>query len=79
MPTVYWPEDGDDAEEWPLCRDCYEAVKGEVLIVPGQGYAWGWCGSCQGWHSLNDMKEWAGGGPRGAPQGSCVACAGMPG
>jgi len=73
-PTVYWLEEGDEAEEWPLCRECYAAVKDEVLIVPGLSYAWGWCRSCQGWYSLNDMAEWAGGGPRGAPQGSCIAC-----
>ena len=77
MKTVYRPADGDDAE-WPLCEGCYEAVKNEVLIIPGQSYAFGWCRSCQGWYSLNDLREWAGGGLRGAPTGTCVACAGMP-
>ena len=76
MKTVHWPEEGDYAEEWPLCEGCYAEVAGEVLIVPGQGYAWGWCRSCQGWYSLNDMHEWSGGGPHGAPQGSCLGCAG---
>jgi hypothetical protein len=77
MPTVYWPEEGD--AEWPLCRECYAEVAGEVRIVPGLSYAWGWCNSCEGWHSLNDMHEWSGGGPRGAPQGSCLGCASVPG
>ena len=74
-PTVYWREDGGEAEEWPLCGECYEAVKDEVMIVPGMSYVWGWCNVCQGWHHLNDMRRWAGGGPRGAPQGTCRECA----
>jgi hypothetical protein len=79
MKTCRWVEDGDDAEELALCQGCYAEVAGEVLVVPGLTYAWAWCNSCEGWHSLNDMKEWSGGGPHGAPQGSCRECAGRAG
>jgi len=34
MKTVYWSEEGDEAEEWPLCDGCYEEVVGEVLSCP---------------------------------------------
>jgi hypothetical protein len=76
MKTVYWPEEGDWAEEWPLCEKCYAEVADEVLIVPGPYSVWGWCNFCKGWHSLNDMARWSGGGPHSAPQGSCLSCAG---
>ena len=72
--TVYWPEDGDEGEEWPLCDRCYEGVAGEVVIVPGPYPVWGWCNACKGWHSLRDMSRWSGGGPHDAPQGTCRAC-----
>ena len=75
MPTVYWLAEGEEAEEWPLCQECYAEVAGEVMIVPGMSYVWGWCSGCKGWHHLNDMHRWAGGGPRGAPQGTCRECA----
>lgn len=66
MKTVYWPSEGEEAEEWQLCEGCYAEVTGKVLIVPGPYYAWGWCNDCQGWCSLNDMHKWTGGG-RTAP------------
>jgi hypothetical protein len=76
MKTCFWPEDGDDAEEWPLCPSCFAAVADEVLIVPGPYAVWGWCNECKGWNSLNGMERWSGGGPRDAPQGLCLTCAG---
>ena len=79
MRTCYWPGDGEEAEEWPLCDSCYEEVADEVLIIPGPCAAWAWCNSCKGWHSLNDMARWSGGGPHDAPQGSCLGCASAPG
>jgi hypothetical protein len=35
MKTVYWPSEGEEAEEWQLCEGCYAEVTGKVLIVPG--------------------------------------------
>ena len=75
MKTVYWPEDGDEAEEWSLCERCYRDVAGGVFIVPGPYAVWGFCNECQGWYSLNAMSRWSGGGPHDAPQGSCLGCA----
>jgi len=76
MPTVYWPSEGDDAKEWPLCDGCYDEVAGEVLIVPGPYDVWGTCSRCGEWRSLNDLQDVRGGGRRDAPSGTCVACAG---
>jgi hypothetical protein len=76
LKTVYWPEEGDEAEEWELCQGCFEEVADEVLIVPGEFSVWGWCNEHKGWCSLNDMARCSGGGPHDAPQGSCLGCAG---
>ncbi len=75
MKTVYWIEDGDEAEEWPLCDECYGEVVNEVLIVPGEFSVWGWCNRCRDWRSLRDMAKWSGGGRYDAPQGVCQGCA----
>ncbi len=77
MKVCYWPAEGD--EEGPLCNSCYGEVADEVLIIPGPCAAWAWCNSCKGWHSLNDMARWSGGGPHDAPQGSCLGCSEAPG
>jgi hypothetical protein len=46
MKTVYWPEEGDEAEEWPLCERCYEVVSEEVSDrKPGGGHG-AWVGTC---------------------------------
>ena len=75
MKTVYWPEDGDEAEEWPLCDGCYEEVAAEVLIIPGPHAVWGWCNECREWYSLRGMARWSGGGPHDSSQGVCQSCA----
>jgi hypothetical protein len=78
MPTVYWPEEGDEAEEWPLCPDCHGEVAGEVLIVPGPAYCFGTCRECGGWFSVRDLSERTGGGRYSSPVGLCRGCSGEP-
>ncbi len=77
MPTVYWPEEGDDAEEWPLCPSCFAEVAGEVLIVPGPVAGFGRCSGCSEWFSVRELVDVkAGAGGRGdAPGGTCHGCA----
>ena len=76
MKTVVWREDGDDAEEWALCQECYAEVAGEVMIVPGVVTAWGTCERCGEWLSVRDLEDARLGGKRGAWTGVCRACAG---
>ena len=74
MKTVYWPEEGDEAEEWPLCEGCHGDVAGEVLIVPGPVPCFGTCKGCSDWFSLRDLADAKPGGRRSAPSGTCRAC-----
>ena len=74
MPMVYWPEEGYEAQEWPLCSGCYGAVAGEVLIVPGPVYCFGTCRGCGEWFSVRDLSEKTGGGRYSSPSGTCPAC-----
>jgi len=75
MKTVVWPEEGDEAEEWPLCEGCYEEVAEEVLIVPGPVSCWGTCSRCGEWVSVRDLVDARPGGRRDAPSGTCRMCA----
>ncbi len=74
MKTVYWPEEGDEADEWPLCEGCHGDVAGEVLIVPGPVACFGTCKECSDWFSLGDLSEVTAGGRRSAPSGICPSC-----
>ncbi len=74
MPTVYWPEEGEEAEEWPLCPDCHGEVAGEVLIIPGSVPCFGTCKGCSDWFSLRDLADAKPGGRRSAPSGICPSC-----
>ncbi len=74
MKTVYWPEEGDEAEEWPLCEGCHGSVAGEVLIIPGSVPCFGTCKGCSDWFSLRDLTEVTAGGRRSAPSGICPSC-----
>jgi len=76
MKTVYWPEEGDEAEEWPLCERCYEVVSEEVLIVPGPVACFGRCRGCGDWFSVRELSDRKPGGGHGAWVGTCVDCAG---
>ena len=76
MPTVYWLEEGEEAEEWPLCEGCYREVASEVMIVPGVVTAWGTCERCGEWLSVRELQDARLGGKRGAWTGVCRACAG---
>jgi hypothetical protein len=76
MKTVYWPEEGDDAEEWPLCDGCYAEVAHEVLIVAGPAYCFGTCRRCEEWFSVKELTELRPAGWKwGAPSGLCPECA----
>ena len=74
MKTVYWPKDGDEAEEWPLCDGCYGEVADEVMIVAGPAYCFGTCRLCGEWFSVRELSETAGGGRYSSPIGTCPAC-----
>lgn len=74
MKTVYWPCEGDEAEEWALCDDCHADVAGEVLIVPGPVYCWGSCKGCGEWFSVRDLSDRTGGGRHSSPSGLCHGC-----
>ncbi len=75
MKTTYRPEEGDEAEEWPLCESCYGPVAAEVLIVPGPVPCFGTCKKCSDWFSLRHLAEVTPGGRRSAPSGICPSCA----
>lgn len=54
MKTVYWREEGDEAERSFLCPGCYEEVADEVMIVPGPVYCFG---TCRGWSALVPQRD----------------------
>ena len=74
MKTVYWLEEGDEAEEWPLCESCYGEVADEVMIVAGPAYCFGTCRECGEWFSVRDLGGRTGGGRYSSPSGVCAAC-----
>ncbi|MBA2344985.1 MAG: hypothetical protein H0V83_07875 [Rubrobacter sp.] len=76
MKTGFWIAEGDAAEEWPMCEDCFGEVVDEVFIVPGPVACWGRCSGCLEWFSVRDLVDVkAGAGGRGdAPGGTCRAC-----
>jgi ribosomal protein L37E len=75
MKTVYWPCEGDEADEHALCERCYGEVAEEVLIVPGPVPCFGTCKECSAWFSLRDLHDAKPGGRRSAPSGICPSCA----
>ncbi len=76
LKTVYWMDEGDWADERPLCDRCHGYVADKVLIVAGPAYCWGTCRGCGEWFSVRDLSDRAGGGRYSSPSGLCVGCAG---
>ncbi len=59
MKTIYRSEEGDAAEEWPLCDGCYGEVADEVLLVADPAYCFGTCRACGEWFSVRELSETA--------------------
>ncbi len=74
MKTVYWIDEGEETEEWPLCDGCYGEVADEVMVVAGPAYCFGTCRGCGEWFSVRELSEAAGGGRYSSPSGLCRGC-----
>jgi hypothetical protein len=75
MKTLYRSEEGDAAEEWPLCDGCYGEVADEVLLVADPAYCFGTCRACgDEWFSVRELSETAGGDAT-PPLSASASCA----
>ena len=74
MKTVYRSEEGDEAEEWPLCDGCYGEVADQVLVVAGPAYCFGTCRAWGEWFSVWELSETAGERRYSSPIGLCLVC-----
>jgi hypothetical protein len=74
MKTIYRSEEGDAAEEWPLCDGCYGEVADEVLLVADPAYCFGPCRACGEWSSVRELSETAAGGRYSSPIDLCLVC-----